>query len=61
MKQFEVTFSVYKNAAGTIGVANLSPGKTVVSAPHDGAARSMVQAQFASYPMVLISSVQELR
>lgn len=60
MDQYEVTFSVYQNAAGTIGVSNLCPGRTVVSAPNHGAALAMVKAQFSGFPKVIIVSGRRL-
>lgn len=61
MKQWKVGFSVYQNASGTHGVANLCPGQTVVSAPNYGAAVSMVKGMFMAYPKVIVSSAVEVR
>jgi len=49
MKQFEVTFSVYRQyepGKATIGSSLTSNLKTTVAAPTMGQARSMIEAQY---------------
>lgn len=61
VKRFEVYFSAYQNAAGTIGVVNLCPARTIVVAETLGAARSMVEAQYSNFPRLIIAAVKEIR
>ena len=60
MHQYEVIFSLYQNAAGTVGVANMTPGRTVVTARNIGEAQSQVKAMYASFPKVILSGCRQL-
>ena len=60
MNQYEVIVSLYKNAAGTLGVANMTPGRTVVSARNVGEAQSQVRAMYASFPKVILSGCRQI-